>query len=1038
MDFREAINIFLKRYSSILKQDPFLSRDLKKLKRDFFLNIAKTHVPKDSILAKEAIEIMIKNKQIMNKDGLDRVLNYPFFKKNIHNKKYYYNKITIMEKTYRPLIDVDKMEDVEYVEKLREDIKKELYDELMKEKEDEIKVLDDEIKDKKEELLTVPSILDEFEYKIPDVKEIEDVINGSIVYLPWWVKLGLKDDPFYVLEGLAKINSKLYDKIVQKTDIFKKYESIIRSSQKELFKNTVFYGQFGSGKTTFFDYINIKLTEEKIYPIYIQLGGEFEVRELIYEFNRQLNDKLLRIYAVLTGKRFTSLDSLDVEQAISNQFRMFSMDGINTFIIFIDDLHKGDLNKALRFMSYLQVLTSRIERSSYHLNLAFYIAGSLEWEPIISTDPKYSGSVARLEKMPKLLLDDAYEAINKRLFAYSKNIDNPRKLDYKFIETVYNEIEEFEEEVTFRRIIREVLNKLEANNFEILNVNPIIIDNEVLNSIKYRLERNVEIRTMINRFLYRNNKMSRAQKKYAFEVLVNLYVQRGILESEIRENDAPYLQQLYRYGLINKILTSKGLIWNISKDLWQINLEIIKSYQYSLEDYLLKLYFPYHIDEEGIPIEKIYVEIENLDGLIRDIKEKLVKDLLISARNIHLEILEIREQYLTMEDPYEIVRKCIQAIRNLTISYCSYYKIPIKLNIKETEILDFWRTFWWSPEIIQQLSRSLIVYEGRKHEIPKIISLYREAFPHMVNHFKEEHEKSHQLMIPLICLKNDEIELLHECRDHWINNEYKEIADKLTKNVERTIRSFLYNYFTILYGNFSMRLQKLDKTSRDYIERNITKDEENGFSVSKNEFQQLNRGQYKNIFTGVNGSSEGRRNWNRFFSVIFKQWDESSLDKYLDDFSNINVRVSHLKDDSITLTEQSYVYEFIQKTIKFLMDINKSYLLLLDEKYIKYNGDVKFSLNKFIDVDELTPIKIYKSDIEMFREVVSGKSQLRIPLDDQEYIQGITGLNYRKIYALLSSIKNQLGKDINELNIKMNILYTLGCELFVSFENIKE
>ena len=326
------------------------------------------------------------------------------------------------------------------------------------------------------------------------------------------------------------------------------------------------------------------------------------------------------------------------------------------------------------------------------------------------------------------------------------------------------------------------------------------------------------------------------------------------------------------------------------------------------------------------------------------------------------------------------------------------------------------------------------MYDGRKRDIPQIVSLYREAFPHLVNHMKEEHSKSYQLSIPIEYLKNEEIELLHVCRENWINNEYRLIADILCKHVERTIRIFLYNYFTVLYGDFNERLKRLDKTSRNYIRKNIKNDKKNGFSVSKNEFQQLNRAQYKNIFTGIHGCSEGRRNWNRIFSVVFKQWTESSLDKYLDDLANFNVRISHLKDDSITRTEQSYVYGFIQKSIQFLMDINKSYLLLLENECIKSNGDVYFSLYKFNDIDELTSIKINKCDIESFKEVVTGKSQLRIPLDDQEYLQGITGLSYRKVYAILSIIKNKTKNKDDKINLKINILNILGCELFIRFE----
>jgi len=82
MEKRESIVHFIRENSSLLNQSPFLKRDFKKLKREYFLNIAELgFVPKDKEIAIEAFEILIKTGQISNETDLKKYLEYPFFKK---------------------------------------------------------------------------------------------------------------------------------------------------------------------------------------------------------------------------------------------------------------------------------------------------------------------------------------------------------------------------------------------------------------------------------------------------------------------------------------------------------------------------------------------------------------------------------------------------------------------------------------------------------------------------------------------------------------------------------------------------------------------------------------------------------------------------------------------------------------------------------------------------------------------------------------------------------------------------------------------
>jgi hypothetical protein len=187
---------------------------------------------------------------------------------------------------------------------------------------------------------------------------------------------------------------------------------MVKSSLSELFRNTVVYGHWGSGKTTFFNYMCSILDEYKVRPIYIRLIGEFEVRELIYDFTKNLSVELKRLYNIFAGENAVPIEAVDDEQIIIDLMKKLAYLGAKGFVIFIDDLHKGeDIKKAMRFLSSLQIIAARY-RIATNLNIGFFIAGSTDWEAEIKNDDKYLSSISRQEHMPPLEIEVALEAVN--------------------------------------------------------------------------------------------------------------------------------------------------------------------------------------------------------------------------------------------------------------------------------------------------------------------------------------------------------------------------------------------------------------------------------------------------------------------------------------------------------------------------------------------------------------------------------------------------------------------------------------------------
>jgi len=617
---------------------------------------------------------------------------------------------------------------------------------------------------------------------------------------------------------------------------------------------------------------------------------------------------------------------------------------------------------------------------------------------------------------------------SRALKAFAKNPENPRQIERLFMEKIYKGLQFNRQEITFRRIMREVVNEFEAGHFDALSANPIKIPSAMLKDIRILLEQDPVVKRQLHELLHGLKSLRAGQKRRCLDLLIYTYVNDGLPESEIREPNVPFLQQLDRSGLITKVLEGT-LVWKISKNLYEANRKIIKYCGLSLEDYLLKAYSDELPEVKQKPKPR-YEEIDQIEIMLTLMERRLAHALLSDAKSLHLKILRTQEKYPSLwEKPAKIISECVESLAKLTSAYMSYERIRIPYRKKSLNILWFWKDFWWSPETIQQFVRAIRSELDVKRKAPLVLALYREAFPQVFNFFKDEYENSKQFHIPLTKLKNQEIKLLHGCRYFWRENKYKEIADRLVNAIERKLRTFLYDIFSVLYGDFEHRIKWLDKDSKNYIVKNTQKDISAGFSLSNNEFQQLSRAQYRNIMTGVHGSAAGRRNWKCIFSTVFNNWDEKDLDNYLSMLAEISIRVAHLKDESIGIAEQDYVYKFMQKSTRFLMSINQAYLKLLNPDCFRYTIQALFSLNNFNDIETLTSIEFTTENVQKIQEVFERKSYIRIPLDDQEYIEGFFGLDFRKTYAILALLSIGTIDESKGFKIQLKIVDSKGSEI---------
>ncbi|MBA7586746.1 hypothetical protein ES708_28751 [subsurface metagenome] len=117
-------------------------------------------------------------------------------------------------------------------------------------------------------------------------------------------------------------------------------ELLEHNPQWILNKSIVFYGDFGCGKTTFFDYIDYKLLLNDIQPIRIILNAKPSLSSLHQEFNQALFNELASYISKYSTDPRGNIDNITNYSILSLFERIQTDREQKGFVIFLDGLHK--------------------------------------------------------------------------------------------------------------------------------------------------------------------------------------------------------------------------------------------------------------------------------------------------------------------------------------------------------------------------------------------------------------------------------------------------------------------------------------------------------------------------------------------------------------------------------------------------------------------------------------------------------------------------------------------------------------------------
>jgi hypothetical protein len=751
-----------------------------------------------------------------------------------------------------------KQKESEFLQEARKIAEKELEDERRKVKEEaqaereHLEELRASVEKKLEEVRKMESLLDALPQTM-DPDEYVSVEEDRPKDLPpsatWWQRIGLTGDPFPTKLGLDRIPENKYEQVVVETEIFKDYLKVIKEAPQTFYGKTILVGgQFGAGKTTFVQYVAYKLGAHKIVPFKLVLDPIGDIDTLRQNFYSALFAKICEAMRKrgLPDPRFQGfpLDRDTISDLLLTLSKEAQLDG---YIIMVDGLHKAEttLETSLEFVKQLQNFHEYL--NDVGVNIGIFVTGSPLWMRKITQNPAYSGSFYKIDEVPNLAFNSAYELLQKRIRAFSSP-DIPVFFDRSAIQFAYSCLKsELGDGITFRSFIDYILPRLEKGNLKDVGVS-IYIDIEDVRKIDRELSAS-SIKDSYAHF------RDITRGKYLSRRACSAILRKIYKKSHLEERDQDFLTNkgafviLRNSHLIQKAKVGGGLGWTISSDFLPV-----------LED----------LNEKGFPPAIVFQAMsidpsqgakmtERIDPALDAAQDFLATyesewpEIVPSLKDFtetHKRIIE----YNSAGSTETLCCDCRAALINLI--QC----IQIVFGDKQTPT-DWLRSTWLDmsiPAIIESIieqenlsGTEAIEYYQRYHQAAKTII-----------------EKLSQLLeinrlINIVSSKNgrEEKQLLFNATSYLQQGDLDRAIEEINSCIEKRIRVAFHLAFSLHFGNDYLghlptdtqaKIQLIPSKGPFPLKR----------AVDQNLFYHLSRSEYAEI---VNEKS----NWNNIFEKVF-------------------------------------------------------------------------------------------------------------------------------------------------------------------------
>jgi DNA replication protein DnaC len=958
--------------------------------------------PSDNEIAAETVWYLMRHAGIPTRESLDHVLSNGIMAEKCQNREVFYEKFEAQKPTQVP-IDYGRIRKSEFWESIAEQFREQYEKEFHLRgqgvmDEEKIKELDHIIKEKMDRIAMLPSVIDAGEFKEPAKPPEEfDIDEGK----EWWQRLYLTDDPFKEKQGLYDIEPDRYDSVLVKMPLFTQYTHYMDELPQELFKNAIFFGQNGSGKTALLQYLQRAASLHQIDSAFVSLSALKDFQAFKTAFEEKLAEELRDI-----------LEEPDRNLSIKELIRRLGhKPNFKGILVFIDDMNKldEDTPSVLTFLKYLQVPKAELAKEISG-KLGFYVAGSLAWKDTIlsgPSSPSYSASLIHRETLPPIKVEQAMEMLDKRLESYYPNPTIKRTVKREFIEQVYKDLVIHGEELTFRKFMERFEMKVksgEGGDFTALTSDPVHIQEETLTRIKAIFQSDPVLKERFRALLEDWIKVNQKNGVVCIRILRDIF--RKQRTTGARDEDFPdkdhqfYLNALEKTGLISRVDEKRveGGIrqhsWGVCKELEDINEKIAEKFQLSLEDYLLKIY-----GEPEVKRRRLNEEVEQVRVFSEGCNEAQARELMNKVLTLHTKIIE--DYYVDKATPRQRFQECIESLNTLTQFFVKYVERPENYS-EEQETLYFWRDFWYFPNDISDFLNWLSDEETCVRKIWNTVGLYSQAFKTIFQFTKKEYKALSSVHIGSYGLDKEDAETLVRARDLWTDQRNEACVATLENHITKKARTFVQNIMNLIYGDLPNRIKHMDSQSRERIQAAISAGEiRHGARSRETDFLS-----FKNLVMLIT-SAQGKEAsgcWQHVFSKFFGSITAVDMMKYGDGLEGMKAHYD--RGDKPTEDETLVLREMISTTVDLTRKMNAGYSLLLKSLRLESEGSgtaLYLSLDELSDKEETSGMIFHPNSA---KTLVDGLSSGRIGLDNPDFIQDYFSLSmsYREFYFYLALI----------------------------------
>ena len=888
MDKKEVMKRYIDKY--IIKlTSPNTTKEVEKSLRTKFENEnnLKSNLRfSASDVAEEIAKHIMNSRSLSKGEFVSELQKVPWVRTSIPEEKMklIYDTNVSEESLFFKVEDLPKLNQEEYLKRIEEEYGKRAmkkHEEEIKRTEEEIKKVMDEYKKKREELEKFQSELN----KLPPDFQIQDLENqvvkvdlnkSELESTVWWSKLDLPANPFETNMGLTGFASDEYENVVVKTPLLKKYKSEL-SQNPEAFagKTIMLIGDFGSGKTTIFQYLSYFSMSYDILPLNLILTPSDSVSNL--------NSQLLEELIAELSENFKRIKKFDPRSDRPNGIAMrYCADLLNElqsdiqhgFLVFIDGLHKGDayVQQSLDFLKQIQNVLEYF--SNHSIKIGFFISGSPLWDNELSKKPSLSGSIYRKDTIPILTEDYAIEAIERRINLYHTNEPQGLTVDRKSLQRAFVILgDRLRKVVTFRDFLDHIRERLEINEFEEVGIS-VKIHIETTDAVKASLK-GTSIGAKYDSIL--REILPSIQVRLAFKRIMPVILREGISEKDQDfRNYLGVLRLLKKYDLIVQRKSEDGyrFKWYFSDEFASSIVEVSKKLKISPTKVVISMFEEEtlaRVEETSTIYASSIKEINNMIALWKDSNPDVAK---------HLESCkeEIRVININIKDISQINPR---NLREAVISIIKAINLVLHNQVSDENDFESFSNSWAVPENISEIGEFANSEISVPFESSAILGMLH-------NHNKY----IFQLLILLSDLMRgesisklagrdislSEFQSIHVLRLKFLNQSYEEVIDGVCTHLESNIREVGYPCMRAVWS------QKAFDSLPEDIQRNVLNLSNRGhprtkrdldsnffFSVSRSEYSKIlfKREVFKALFSDILVSNDDQTKFQNLMRLSF-------------------------------------------------------------------------------------------------------------------------------------------------------------------------